>query len=526
MFRYLILPLLISTTLTATATKYTPQPNKDATTAQLQLYNQFTPYLPLLSSDTYPEGSIFVYVYPGLQDRKCTDNPTPLYWTWFSNVTNIPILSGYASDSCQEKDVCTNETRFSGKFQKCAISGLSHDAYTSSGFDRGHMVSSHSLARSYGASCETFNMCNIAPQSAQMNREDWRNLESAEQAFLEQNDILVMQGALLSKASENAQCLCGGEPNGMIQCSNVFSKKCNAKNWQIRIPYGFFKVIVSLEQKKSWAFSFTKAQSDKPSEPQPECTGPCESIDDAFASQPSEIDALLVNANFDWTYLKTTANTECKWCNKSSQLQTISIASAAPPPPLPSWGGSASFTVRVNLTAHDVIKSGASWWFNYSYLSNTDTNTTFSRYDHEEGQRDEVCNGIKKDTTQKCTTIHATDGWMYMLFPDSAYCCKCTNKIGPVRTDWLQDGGANYVGRTNVDDVAVDEWLKKGASDNHYYATPDVQQAPVRYMEHKNGLLKQWDFKMDTFVNESVARSIFSPPENCQRRCIAAICFL
>ena len=43
--------------------------------------------------------------------------------------------------------------------------------------------------------------------------------------------------------------------------------------------------------------------------------------------------------------------------------------------------------------------------------------------------------------------------------------------------------------------VEVDEWLKQGASDNHYYATTDATQAPVRYMEHKNGKLKQWDFK-------------------------------
>ena len=147
--------------------KYMPTPS-EATPAQHQLYDQFLPYLPFLSTDDYPKGSIDVYIYPGIKDRNCSDNKKPLYWTWYSTVTNIPILSGYATNSCGEKNSCTNEARYSGQFYDCPISLVDHGAYSDSGFDRGHMVSSHSLARSFGGSCETFNMCNIAPQSPQM----------------------------------------------------------------------------------------------------------------------------------------------------------------------------------------------------------------------------------------------------------------------------------------------------------------------------------------------------------------------
>ena len=198
---------------------------------------------------------------------------------------------------------------------------------------------------------------------------------------------------------------------------------------------------------------------------------------------------------------------------------------SGPPPPFPTWGGAPAYIVSVVLTAHDVVKTGASWNFNYSYSSSSQQ-FNVSRYDHAAGQRDEVCNGIKKDATEPCTTTHATDGWMYVSFPQSSSCCKCTQKIGPVRSDWLQDGGASYVGRVNVSGVVTNEFLKSGASDNHYYSTPS-SDLPVRYMEHKNGMIKQWDFDMSSYKKEtSIDMDLFAPPKNCEKRCFVPICLL
>ena len=42
----------------------------------------------------------------------------------------------------------------------------------------------------------------------------------------------------------------------------------------------------------------------------------------------------------------------------------------------------------------------------------------------------------------------------------------------------VQDGGASYQGSSEA--AKVDEWLKQGASDNHYYCTSDAAQKPVR----------------------------------------------
>ena len=111
-------------------------------------------------------------------------------------------------------------------------------------------------------------------------------------------------------------------------------------------------------------------------------------------------------------------------------------------PQIPSWGGALQYRVHVNLTAHDVVKEGATWGFQYAFLSSEAMNVT--RYDHLQGQRDEVCNSIKSGSSEPCTAIHASDGWLYVAFPNSGSCCKCSQHIGPVRSDWLQDWVRRY----------------------------------------------------------------------------------
>ena len=123
-------------------------------------------------------------------------------------------------------------------------------------------------------------------------------------------------------------------------------------------------------------------------------------------------------------------------------------------------------------------------------------------------------------------TTHAVDGWMYINFPTLHSCCKCTNTIGPVRYDWMQDGGGSYVGVAEVRGMKVDEFLKQGASDNHFYVERDADQRPVRYMEHKNGMLKQWDFDLASFEPGPSPPGTFDPPKECQNRCLAAICLV
>ncbi len=56
---------------------------------------------------------------------------------------------------------------------------ISHNDYTNSGFDRGHMAPNFAIASRYGADCqrETFLMTNIIPQKSGLNRQWWQQLE-------------------------------------------------------------------------------------------------------------------------------------------------------------------------------------------------------------------------------------------------------------------------------------------------------------------------------------------------------------
>ena len=56
---------------------------------------------------------------------------------------------------------------------------VSHEDYTNSGYDRGHMAPNYAIATRYGreAQLETFLMSNIVPQLGNLNRVVWRLLE-------------------------------------------------------------------------------------------------------------------------------------------------------------------------------------------------------------------------------------------------------------------------------------------------------------------------------------------------------------
>ena len=72
----------------------------------------------------------------------------------------------------------------------------------------------------------------------------------------------------------------------------------------------------------------------------------------------------------------------------------------------------------------------------------------------------------------RCDLTFATDGWSYIAFPTQNFCCKCTNKFGAIRPDWLKEN-STYIGRDTINGTAVNHWTKNGQFLNHYYATVD-----------------------------------------------------
>jgi len=115
---------------------------------------------------------------------------------------------------------------------------------------------------------------------------------------------------------------------------------------------------------------------------------------------------------------------------------------------------------------------------------------------------------------------------LYVFTANNAKCCACkmAGGFGAIRTDWLN--GGSYVGQTTVRGYVTDEWFKQGASDNHYYAVSGAApNRPVRFMEHKDGLLKQWDFDTENWNPAPQPQSLFVPPTPClSHPCVADFC--
>ena len=82
------------------------------------------------------------------------------------------------------------------------------EAYSKSGYDRGHMVPNHAIISRYGeeARRKTFLMSNIAPQTPALNRGVWRDMEHriADLWTARYGEIWVVVGAI---PSETEECL-------------------------------------------------------------------------------------------------------------------------------------------------------------------------------------------------------------------------------------------------------------------------------------------------------------------------------
>lgn len=84
-------------------------------------------------------------------------------------------------------------------------SRVSHDDYTHSGYDRGHMAPNYAIATRYGVEAqeETFLMSNIVPQSPGLNRGIWRELESLVADWSQQyEEVWVVTGPIYDQTAE------------------------------------------------------------------------------------------------------------------------------------------------------------------------------------------------------------------------------------------------------------------------------------------------------------------------------------
>ena len=216
-----------------------------------------------------------------------------------------------------------------------------------------------------------------------------------------------------------------------------------------------------------------------------------------------------------------TSRVSCAAGHYSKSQEAVPAAQDPSEPPRPRWGGNAQalhFSSHVNMTDISDSPLTPNWQFQYYY----DAQEKASRYEHAKGNADECCRMAGwYSQGMPCTVLFANDGNTYLQSTDApSKCCLSTrlSYYGAVRSEWLYTD-ASYVGAVTVKGVKTNEWFKQGASDNHYYATTNAAQLPVRYMEHKNGKLKQWDFDMASYNATKPSVSLFTPPAGCSATC-------
>lgn len=119
---------------------------------------------------------------------------------------------------------------------------ITHDHYTGTGYDRGHMAPNASMqGRSEQCARESFYMSNIAPQTAVLNRRIWKNLEDKERQWAKEfAEIWIITGPIFE------------EPPGI---KYMKPKKANLTE-AIAIPTHFYKILLRKEGSKHHALAF------------------------------------------------------------------------------------------------------------------------------------------------------------------------------------------------------------------------------------------------------------------------------
>ncbi|MGC9529457.1 MAG: DNA/RNA non-specific endonuclease [Candidatus Bipolaricaulaceae bacterium] len=95
----------------------------------------------------------------------------------YSDARRNPLWVCYRVFYVEKGVLDTRPSRFSVDVR--TKSSVSHDAYTHSGYDRGHMAPNYAIGACYGpvAQRQTFLMSNVCPQNPSLNRGLWAALE-------------------------------------------------------------------------------------------------------------------------------------------------------------------------------------------------------------------------------------------------------------------------------------------------------------------------------------------------------------
>jgi hypothetical protein len=152
---------------------------------------------------------------------------------------------------------------------------------------------------------------------------------------------------------------------------------------------------------------------------------------------------------------------------------------------------------------------------------------------HSQGQNDEVCTDVKAKahSEEPCSLIDHIDGWLYVYYPQSSFCCRACNTTdycGIISSTWLQND-AIYQGTQTFSGIQADGWMKQGGEQNYYFTTvasrnDKNRRVPVVYYEGYPTFStgnNTWVFDINAYSNDPIPLSTFNIPQNmgCESMC-------
>jgi endonuclease G, mitochondrial len=172
---------------------------------------------------------IFNYAYSACFD---TEYNLPL---WVSHHLNSELLEGAFND------------RPNGYPSDAQYSNLNGTAFSSSGYDHGHLAPAADFKWSKFAYLQSFLMTNMAPQHGCFNQKGWCHLEGTVRKWVEENpklDLYIVSGALMD---------------------TMIDTLCLPRDIKVYVPKYFYKVVLIMEPwKKPYAIGYLVPNEDVP----------------------------------------------------------------------------------------------------------------------------------------------------------------------------------------------------------------------------------------------------------------------
>jgi endonuclease G len=169
---------------------------------------------------------------------------SPGFMVGYSEIRKNPLWAVYQLDADASKKSGKRPSGF--KIDSRSLARVSHDDYTGSGYDRGHMAPNHAIAINHGRSAQvaTFAMTNITPQKGKLNQKLWQRLEAGASSHL------VKQFGKL-----------------WVYTGPIFDQDREFLKSGVEIPDAFYKIYVAENNGEPLALAFVMPQKVKGNEP-------------------------------------------------------------------------------------------------------------------------------------------------------------------------------------------------------------------------------------------------------------------